>query len=146
MQEKYYLNRFINNQNNKRVSSVHLDKERYAPAFIVNRKKYTLHLMWKSSVFKNLICLLQYIKKQRTCRNSSHLWMSHLKVVCSSQIVCSLLGGNPCSVARRSRARLYMHGQMKQPSFITYCPCPGHCLSKKKKFPYISIKTKENMW
>lgn len=39
MQEKYYLNRFINNQNNKRVSSVHLDKERYAPAFIVNRKK-----------------------------------------------------------------------------------------------------------
>lgn len=50
MQEKYYLNRFINNQNNKRVSSVHLDKERYAPAFIVNRKKYTLHLMWKSSV------------------------------------------------------------------------------------------------
>lgn len=123
MQEKYYLNRFINNQNNKRVSSVHLDKERYAPAFIVNRKK--IHIA-------SNVEIVGYIKKQRTCRNSSHLWMSHLKVVCSSQIVCSLLGGNPCSVARRSRARLHMHGQMKQPSFITYCPCPGHCLSKKK--------------
>lgn len=39
MQEKYYLNRFINNQNNKQDSSVHLDKERYAPAFIANREK-----------------------------------------------------------------------------------------------------------
>lgn len=44
MKGKYYLNRFINSQNNKQVPSVHLDKERYVytPAFIANKKQKTL--------------------------------------------------------------------------------------------------------
>lgn len=45
MKGKYYLNRFINSQNNKQVPSVHLDKERYVytPAFIAKKNPKNSH-------------------------------------------------------------------------------------------------------